>query len=564
MKILDAIAHQQDVFAVVEGIQLTLRTVWRRQEQRISLAEQDQCLSKLPAVPQAAFNSFDKRHDPICLPETRVDLIRNIITWADGLDERCIFWLNGLAGTGKSTIARTVAQACQGKNRLGASFFFSRGGGDTSHAGKFFVSIARQLANISPSLRQYICEAIAEHSDISDRSLRDQWYQLILRPLSQSNDNSPQSPLVLVVDALDECDDEKDIRTIIQLLAEARSLTRVRLRIFMTSRPEIPIRHGVYQIPEAGHQDFILHNISPAIVDHDISLFLEHNFRTIRAERAFSDDWPGDLVIRRLVRNACGLFIWAATACRFVSQGKQFAARRLSIILQEEASSTAPEKTLNEIYTTVLSNSIDQDYDDQEKKEVYKNLKRILGSIVVLLSPLSAVALATLLHIPRDGINQTLENLHAILDIPQEHGRPIRLHHPSFRDFLLDGKRCNDANLRVDEKQAHKSLAEYCIELLSATLKCDICGIRAPGTLTTAIDSGRVQQRLPSEVQYACIYWVQHLQRSGTQLYDDDQVHRFLREHLLHWFEALSWMGKTSEGVLAILSLEAQIPVSLL
>ncbi|OCL03660.1 hypothetical protein AOQ84DRAFT_418461, partial [Glonium stellatum] len=517
-------------------------------------------LSKLPAVPQAAFNSFDKRHDPICLPGTRVDLIRNIITWVDGLDERCIFWLNGLAGTGKSTIARTVAQACQEKNCLGASFFFSRGGGNTSHAGKFFVSIAWQLANMSPSLRRYICEAIAEHSDISDRSLRDQWYQLILRPLSQSNDNSPQSPLVLVVDALDECNDEKDIRMIIQLLAEARSLTRVRLRIFMTSRPEIPIRHGVYQIPEAGHQDFVLHNISPAVVDHDISLFLEHNFGTIRAERAFSADWPGDLVIRRLVQNACGLFIWAATACRFVSQGKQFAKRRLSIILKEEASSTAPEKTLNEIYTTVLSNSVGQDYDDEEKKEVYKNLKRILGSIVVLLSPLSAVALATLLNIPRDDINQTLEDLHAVLDIPQEHDRPIRLHHPSFRDFLLDGKRCNDVNLRVNEKQAHKSLAEYCIELLSATLKQDICGMRAPGTLATAINSGEFQQYLPLEVQYTCIYWVQHLQRSGTQLHDDDQVHRFLQEHLLHWLEALSWMGKTSEGILAILSLEAQIP----
>lgn len=451
MKILGAITQQQDVFAAVKKIQLTLQTVWRRQEQRISLAEQDQYLSKLPAVPQAAFNCFDKRHNPICLPETRVDLLREIITWADELDERCIFWLSGLAGTGKSTIARTVVQACQGKNRLGASFFFSRGGGDTSHAGKFFASIARQLANMSPSLRQYICEAIAEHSDISDRSLRDQWYQLIFRPLSQSNENSPQSPLVLVVDALDECDDEKDIRTIIQLLAEARSLTGVRLRIFITSRPEIPIRQGLYQIPEAGHQDCILHNISPAVVNHDISLFLEHNFGTIRAERGLSANWPGDLIIRRLVRNACGLFIWAATACRFVSQGKQFAARRLSIILKEEASSIAPEKTLNEIYTTVLINSVSQDYDNQEKKEVYNNLKRILGSIVVLLSPLSAIALATLLNIPMDSIDQTLENLHAILDIPQEHDRPIRLHHPSFREFLLDGKRCNDANLQVDE-----------------------------------------------------------------------------------------------------------------
>ena len=82
---------------------------------------------------------------------------------------------------------------------------------------------------------------------------------------------------VLVVDALDECDDENNIRILLYLLAEARSLVSVRLRVFLTSRPEVPIRYGIYEIPDAEYQDFMLHNISPSIVDHDISIFLEHN-----------------------------------------------------------------------------------------------------------------------------------------------------------------------------------------------------------------------------------------------------------------------------------------------
>jgi hypothetical protein len=223
-KILDAIIKRQDVFAAVEDRQLTLETLYQWQEQRISIAEQERCLSKLPNAPQVAFNSFDKQHDPICLPQTSVDLLQEIMVWADGLDGRCIFWLNGLAGTGKSTIARTIAQKYYDQNRLGASFFFSRGAGDASHAGKFFASIAMQLASKSPSLRQYICEAIVEHSDISNRSLCDQWHYLICQPLSRIDGNSFQSSLILVVDALDECDSEKDIQIIIQLLAEARSL----------------------------------------------------------------------------------------------------------------------------------------------------------------------------------------------------------------------------------------------------------------------------------------------------------------------------------------------------
>jgi hypothetical protein len=135
-------------------------------------------LKSLPSATQAAFNSYDKQHDPVCLPDTRVEVLEQIMAWADGHDERCIFWLNGMAGTGKSTIARTVARDFYEQKRLGASFFFSRGGGDVSHAGKFFTTIAWQLANASLELKLYICEAITKCKDIANLRFRDQWNQL--------------------------------------------------------------------------------------------------------------------------------------------------------------------------------------------------------------------------------------------------------------------------------------------------------------------------------------------------------------------------------------------------
>jgi hypothetical protein len=133
---------------------------------------------------------------------------------------------------------------------------------------------------------------------------------------------------------------------------------------------------------------------------------------------------------------------------------------------------------------------------------------------------------------------------------------PLRLHHPSFRDFLLDNKRCEDPNFRVDEKQAHQSLADSCIRLMSISLKQDICGVNAPGMLVAEVERSQVERSLPSEVQYACLYWIQHVEKSGTQLCDNSQVDRFLQEHLLHWLEALGWMEKVSEGVHAITALE--------
>jgi hypothetical protein len=519
----------------------------------------------LPNAVDAPFNAYSRQNDLTCLPNTRVDLLREIYTWADGKDERFIYWLNGLAGTGKSTIARTVARKYFENGQLGASFFFSRGGGDVGHASKFFTTIAIQLARKSQSLQQHICDALRKNNDIATQSLGDQWRQLVLGPLSNLRGDLHSSSYILVIDALDECYNDKDIQTILKLLAEAQALKTVRLRILLTSRPEIPIRHGFYQIPETEHQDVVLHNISSSIVNHDIAIFLEYNLRLIRQEHPIDIDRPDEEVIRCLVQNASGLFIWAATTCRFIQQGKRFAAKRLAVILEQSSHAiTAPEKHLDEIYSTVLNNSISSSYSDEEKEELYSMVRYILGSVVMLSSPLSPDSLSKLLHVSKKNIDQTFDDLRAILDIPEDQRHPLRLHHPSFRDFLLNKDRCSNSKFWVDNKQANETLAACCIQLMSTSLKEDICGVTVPGTPIAGIESCQVEQYLPPEVQYACLYWIQHLQRSSSRLQDNNYVHQFLQNHLLHWLEALSWMRKMSEGIHEIISLESIAVVSLL
>lgn len=519
----------------------------------------------LPTASGAPFNAYQRQHDPTCLPDTRVDLLRDISCWADSRDERCIFWLNGLAGTGKSTIARTVAREYYEQKRLGASFFFSRGGGDVGHAGKLVTSIAVQLADNIPSLKKHICDSIEERRDIANQSLRDQWQQLVLRPLSKLSGSGGQFSYVLVVDALDECDNANNIQIIVNLLAEARSLKTIRLRIFLTSRPEVPIRYGIGQIADEGHQDFVLHNILPSIVNHDLSVFFKYNLKIIGEKYYLDAWWPGHQIMIRLIQIASGLFIWAATACRFISEGKRYAAKRLTTILQGSSSGpTAPEKHLDEIYTTVLKQSVAPEYTEEEKEDAFYMLRITLGSIVVLLSPLSTLSLSRLLGFEKEDIDQTLNDLHSILDIPKDKSQPLYLHHPSFRDFLLNNVRCRDQALWVDEKQAHQVLADSCIRLMSASLMQNIGSVDAPDTLELDVEWRRAERSLSAEVQYACRYWIEHVRRSGTQLCDDSQVYIFLKEHLLHWLEALGWMKKISEGVLAISFLEAQLSVSLL
>jgi hypothetical protein len=161
----------------------------------------EETLGRLPCVVEAAFNLYQRQHEPMCLENTRDQVLQDICSWADGQNKQCVFWLNGLAGTGKSTIDHTITRKYFDQGRLGASFFFTRGGGDTSHAGKFVTSIAQQLANNIPPLQSSICEAIAGWHDIASQSLRDQWNRFVLTPLSKQhcNSSSPYTFLLMLL-----------------------------------------------------------------------------------------------------------------------------------------------------------------------------------------------------------------------------------------------------------------------------------------------------------------------------------------------------------------------------
>ena len=117
---------------------------------------------------------------PAIFSSCRVNTLEKINKWIHSQDKRSLFWLNSLAATGKSTIARTIAHQSYEEGRLGASFFFSRGNGDVGTAEKFVTSKAQPLASQSPILQEYIRESVHQYQDIANRSLHDQWRQLIL------------------------------------------------------------------------------------------------------------------------------------------------------------------------------------------------------------------------------------------------------------------------------------------------------------------------------------------------------------------------------------------------
>jgi hypothetical protein len=512
-------------------------------------ANLDHYVTMLPYAKEAAFNSLEDQHESVCLNDTRTELLEYISQWIEGDDERCIFWLKGMAGTGKSTVARTVARKYH-RVLLVGSFFFSRGGGNRSKADKFVTTLARQLANKDSKAREYIAEAVKNQLDIMDYSLRDQWEHLVAGPLSRLDKHSVPWPVLIIIDALDECDGENDIRIILRVLATARTLTNIRIRIFITGRPEAHINTSFNRIPEMDREVFILHQISKRLVDRDICLFFQDSLTSIREENGLESDWPGSETILRLVKNSSGLFIWASTACRYIRNGKRASTTRKRVhhVANGFISGAGPEKQLDEIYATVLRDFSLQEFDDEmEKEESYNDLRTVMGTIVVLCSPLSMISVAKLLEMPLSDVKSTLDILQAVFNVSTDPTQPIRLHHPTIRDFLINKQRCSDDAFWVDEQKTHKALGDSCVSLMSNMLKPNICRLDSPGAMLKDIPDSRIKPCIPPELEYACLYWAQHYQQSKIFLPDVHPVNDFFKKYFLSWLEVVHLLGKGTE-----------------
>jgi hypothetical protein len=323
----------------------------------------------------------------------------------------------------------------------------------------------------------------------------------------------------------------------------------------VTSRPELHIRVGFKEMPNGRYQDLVLHEVPRSTIEHDIRLFLEHELGVIQRERMLSSEWPARNDILTLVKLAVPLFIYAATVCRYVGSKGSNPIAFLKKVLQYQKGTFSQ---LDRTYLPVLDQLLSEQEED-EKETWLQAFRDIVGSIVVLESPLSITSLACLLRLSHEDVKCRLDSLHSVLSVPNSEDVPVRLLHLSFREFLVDAKKQGKIRFWVDEKSTHDKLASCCLELMSGQsgLRQDMCSLVDPGALRSEIDDGTVASSLPPELQYACRYWISHLTQSKEHIVDGDTTHLFLQEHLLHWLEAMSLMRESSRCVHLLDSLQA-------
>ena len=245
-----------------------------------------------------------------CLRGTRKDVLEDIEHWLASEQGQRVFWLNGLAGTGKSTIAQTFAETTFMDGKLGASFFCSRDFEDRSNLQMIFPTLAFQLACQYPRFRKELLQVLKECPDAGQESLCSQMEKLIIGPLKATRISA-----LIIVDALDECKDKEPASAILSILSRyADQIPNV--KFFITGRPEPRIRSGFRLELLAPITTVLkLHEVKPEAVDSDIELFFRTQLASLAKNRSdldFTEDWPSSLEIEILCKKAAGFFIYAS------------------------------------------------------------------------------------------------------------------------------------------------------------------------------------------------------------------------------------------------------------
>jgi hypothetical protein len=531
-------------------------------------------LLKLLAPVKTAFHNHADAPSA-CLEGTRVQLLDDIAKWMADTNGKTVYWLTGVAGTGKTTVAKSVVDMATKEKYLVVTFFFSHSSADRRDYRKVVPSLAYQLAR-DARLRSHIVAAIDSDNDIAISGTAIQTKKLLLDGLRTPSSLTGDRVLI-VLDALDEC--QKDANHIHGgdlipiLLTGLKDIPFV--KVFLTSRPEPSIErmfkrkdlHGVTS-HLALHRD-----IEKGMVRADIARYLDHELSKLRDAIPHSPVFPTETDMQLLVERTDTLFIYARTVVEYVSDPVGRPDRRLAVLIQAKPRQSGQRYgSLDGLYSHILLQASNS---STHFSSAHHDLRSLLVALVLVQQPLTADGLAVMAGMDNDTCHECLRRISALLDFQHDTDEPVRVMHLSFPDFLSDPHRCSSLpDYVVNVSSDHLWMAERCLELMINHLTYDICRIGNPSLLNTEVVDleERRKEYITESLRYACrfwlIHWLEHIRTAGSQARIPTGLEIFCAQHLLHWIEVLSLTGnlhavqRTMMDLMAVMKVHLFLPIS--
>jgi len=487
-----------------------------------------------------------------CLKGTRKAVLDDVELWSKDPNTSPVYWLNGLAGTGKSTIAQTMAERVFADGRLGATFFCSRDFKDRSDLRYIFPTLAFQLAHRYPEFRSILVRLLQSNPEIVNESLYYQMETLIVGPLSSSDIST-----VIIIDALDECADEDPQSAILSVIGRlVEGIPNVKFLI--TGRPEPRIQSGFrLGLLRPLTDIFFLHEVEPSVINMDIRLFLEHGLSELAKRRHIEQDgWPTDEHLNLLCKRAAGLFVYAVATLKFLDHKFALPNKQLDIITRAPGSTAHEGKakfrsstTLDSLYLTSLQSTFDEmGVEDDEK------VHSVIGAVVLAINPLPPSAIATLVDMEKQEVMNLLQMIQSLLKLAEDPDSPVLPFHKSFPDFITDPLRCPNKRFHISPRTGHLKLALNCFKLMNNSLEQNLLSLPNYALNLEVEDlQARIDNHINSALKYACTSWHNHL----TEVRGDitailPTLQSFLQEGFLAWLEILSVIGAARDAVTAL------------
>ncbi|PAV17574.1 nucleotide-binding-oligomerization-domain like receptor [Pyrrhoderma noxium] len=465
-------------------------------------------------------SNFSGDNRPQCLENTRKHTLQSINEWVNAGGYPNVLLLIGAAGTGKSTIATTIAGTYQEIGQLGCYLFFLRGSSDP---GNVLQTIAYSLAVYNQSIASSLAQKLRNSGDIGPSGLKTKFEILLRNPLSTVA-TKVGAPVLIVLDALDECGTPELRQSLLNLFRDRLSTLPNNFRILITSRPDEDIS-SLISSPSYKIITLDQHSDESKL---NVYTYIKHQFDQMRSSGKLKvpDDYEWDKSVQTLADSADGLFIWASTAVRFVSEERLYRSSCFRNLV-----SNANSLDLDELYTTILVRTLEW---NEGNMKIFKN---IFSLIFFAKRPLSDEEINEILDMDMDVTSNVLSYFRSL--VRYEPGQPIMIYHTSFYDYLISYE---GRPWHVDPKMQRAYITSKCLERMGDLLRYNICGIQSSYVLNKDVPDidDRVTRYIPPFLKYICCNWAHHLQDVPYSQELRSQLLSFAHNQLLFWFEVLS------------------------
>jgi hypothetical protein len=468
---------------------------------------------------------------------TRESLLNQIMAWAtneSAHNDRCnTYWIYGLPAIGKTSLAHSICERLYDRMHLAGAFFCRRDDPNLSELKSILPTLIYKLAIIFPPFRSIVANRIRDDPNLTPESMK---YSLFLDFIRQLH-RVPKRPLVFVIDALDECGDNRSRPDILKVLTDATAYAPW-LKVIITSRPEVDIQR-FFDALAKGRLRYDLATDREATAD--LRTFARREFDMVALEWHLPTPWPEESLFNEVTSRANGLFIFIKTVVLALERC-QDPTESLKATLHDSAGPGLI--SLSSLYSSILKSRIVRGHVE---------FRRVIGVLLTSAPyhPLCEETIAELAGVKAHLVRMWVDDLGSLLYRDEGANGGIRVRESSISDFFF-GDDC-PYDYQINFRDANVQLGIACLDTMVNELQFNICKLDDSRLANADIGDlpSRTQQYVSDALQYSSLYWSNHLSflpgNHDQRVLVLGSLKKFFEgPQPLFWIEVLSIMGMVS------------------